>query len=372
MTLSGNGCITYANRWVYEYSGETVEQLNENKWRNFIYPEDLNNAWGIWKGQSGITETIVIPETRLRNGKTGDYRWHTGVIIAIKDEDGCTKCWNCFLVDIHAQRMMAKAIEDNVILKDIQAELEDKVALLNRSNEQLEQFAYIASHDLQEPLRKISFYSDYLLVKFGKQIPQEAEVFFTNMISAADRMKILVQDILAYSTVRHEGFTSLNLNEIIVEVLRELEMGIKETNAEITVNELPTIDGNRRQLIQLFENLVSNSLKYSKAGEIPRINISAEVSEDQVNILVTDDGIGFDEQYLHRMFNLFQRLHSKEKYGGTGIGLAVCKKIVDLHNGSINATGAPNQGATFSVTLPVNQMVASQHSNSKDGAYIIS
>lgn len=369
MTLDDQGRLTYGNKWIYDYSGESIEELNSNAWSKLIHPDDYEHAWSTWRKKNKETDTIIIPDSRLRNSKTGEYRWHTGVIIAIMDEEGYAKCWNCFLVDIHAQRTIAETLEDNVTLRETKAELEDKIRLLNLSNQQLEQFAYVASHDLQEPLRKIGFYSDYLNNHFRTALPPEAAQFFENLIEASGRMRLLVQDILAYSTVRNEGFVDIDLNVLMDDILQELDFSIREKEAIIQVGRLPVIQGNRRQLMQLFENLISNSLKYLQAGTRPEINIAAVTESDNVIIAVKDNGIGFEPRFLGKMFDLFQRLHSRDKYSGTGIGLAICKRITDLHHGSIKATSTPGHGATFTVTLPLKQN-PSFNVKQQDGAYI--
>ncbi len=170
-------------------------------------------------------------------------------------------------------------------------------------------------------------------------------------------MKMLIQDILAYSTVRREGFTVVNLNDVANETIHSIEIGIQEKGAEINVGDLPQVEGNKRQLLQLFENIVSNAIKYSRPGVPPVVSIQAEVQGNQVLLTFTDNGIGFEEHYMQKMFEIFQRLHTRDKYAGTGIGLAICKKIVDLHNGTIAAVGTPDIGATFLVTLPLTQPI---------------
>ncbi len=354
-SMTTEGIITYANQWLFEYSGETVEEINNNKWKNIVHPDDFGTAWDNMAAAVVKPVGVITPESRLKHAATGEYRWHTGVMIAMKDDAGVVNSWNTFMVDIHAQKLIEDTLKDNRQLKEIHAELEEKIDLLNKSNHQLEQFAYVASHDLQEPLRKISFYSDFLNKKYGPAMPEEATFFFNNLINSTERMKALIQDVLAYSTVRKDVVGPVSLDDVLSETLQDLEISIKEKKAEIEINELPVIDGNARQLKQLFENLVSNSLKFSRPGIIPVISISATVTEDNVMLSFKDNGIGFEDQYISRMFDLFQRLHTRDKYAGTGIGLAICKKIADLHNGSISANGVPNGGATFQVTLPLYQ-----------------
>ncbi len=354
-SMTNEATVTYANKWLIDYTGETIENINETKWQNILHPDDLKDAQINWSSSFSKADTIITPPSRLKHAKTGEYRWHTGVITAMKDEQGVVKSWNTYMVDIHAQKLVEETLKNNRQLKEIHAELEEKVNLLNRSNQQLEQFAYIASHDLQEPLRKISFYSDFLKEKYGKAMPEEAGLFFNNLVNATDRMKVLITDVLAYSTVRKDSFEKVSLDEIIKETLQDLEISIKEKRAEIKVELLPEIDGNSRQLKQLFENLISNSLKFSRPDVSPDISISGITDNDNVLLSFKDNGIGFEEQHIARMFDLFQRLHTRDKYSGTGIGLAICKKIIDMHNGSIMASGSTGNGATFLITLPLRQ-----------------
>ncbi|KAK6023830.1 PAS domain S-box protein [Ostertagia ostertagi] len=350
-TTSSCNRITYANQWFYSYLGLSLDEINDAGWGALVHPDDFDVQWHT----DDVATSMIIPEQRLRDFRTGEYRWHTGISIAITDDLGAIKYWNSFMVDIHARKLMEQALKDNDHLKKIQSELEEKVLLLNESNRQLEQFAYVTSHDLQEPLRKITFYSDFLSTRFKDRIPDEAQLFFNNLMSASERMKILVQDILAYSTVRSTSFETIDLNNIIEEVIQDCEIPIREKNAQITISELPEIEGNPRQMKQLFENFLSNGLKFHKHGEPPELSVSAEVTADFVTITFADHGIGFENQYLSKMFDLFQRLNPRDKYEGTGIGLAICKKIAELHHGNISAVGAAGVGATFIVKLPLKQ-----------------
>ncbi len=356
-SMDAEGSLTYANSWVSDYTGQSRDEINESKWRNIVHPDDFSGIWEDWQTRSADLIT-VIPDRRLRQKTTDEYRWHTGVTITILDEDGAVKGTNTFLVDVHAQRVIEQTLTDNVLLKRIQGELEQKIVQLDYSNNQLKQFAYIAAHDLQEPLRKIVFYSDILNRKYGTTLTDEARMFFNNLITSADRMRVLINDVLAYSMVQKDNFIEVELNHIVQEMLSDLEVSILEKGATIHVTDLPPVNGNETQLKQLFENLVSNALKFSKPDVPPVISLSAEIVDNAVNISFADNGIGFDEEYVEKMFDIFQRLHTREKFTGTGIGLAICKKIVDMHHGKITAKGTPNTGANFIVTLPLRQTVS--------------
>ena len=249
-------------------------------------------------------------------------------------------------------------------------------AQLERSNAELRDFASVASHDLQEPLRKIQAFADRLRLKCGDALEEQGLDYLARMQNAAGRMQTLIQDLLtlSYVTSRAQPFSHVNLGEIIQGVLSDLELRIEQEGAKIEVGALPTIDADPVQMRQLFQNLLSNALKFHKPGHPPEVTVSARVlpapepqtagagiggGEDICQIVVADNGIGFDEQYVEQVFTLFQRLHSREEYEGTGIGLAVCRKIAHRHGGSIVAKSERGQGATFIVKLPVKQITKS-------------
>ncbi|WP_461137776.1 PAS domain-containing sensor histidine kinase [Spirosoma pomorum] len=247
-------------------------------------------------------------------------------------------------------------------------ELEESNSLLNRSNENLQQFAYIASHDLQEPLRKIQQFGDLLKAQYADQLG-DGITFLERMQSAASRMSTLIRDLLTFSRIATQRDTStpVALGDVVSRVLVTLELTIEQAKAELTVDHLPTLAGDETQLGQLFQNLLSNALKFRRPDRMPIIRIRSSVVNDTdlptsvkparpashyYRIDVIDNGIGFDEKYLDRIFDVFQRLHGKNEFAGTGIGLAICEKVVTNHGGAITASSQPGQGATFSVYLP--------------------
>jgi PAS domain S-box-containing protein len=242
---------------------------------------------------------------------------------------------------------------------------------LERSNRELQDFAQVASHDLQEPLRKILSFGDRLKTKAGELLDEDSQDYLQRMCNAAARMQSLINDLMAFSRVEIKGqaFVSTDLSLIAREVSADLEARIEQAGGRVEIGDLPKIDADPMQMRQLLQNLLGNSLKYFRAGVPPIVRISCQKPEARrselqgetgglrqfVEILVTDNGIGFDEKYLDRIFTVFQRLHKKGEYEGTGIGLAICRKIVDRHSGTITARSSPGQGATFVVTLPVTQ-----------------
>lgn len=238
---------------------------------------------------------------------------------------------------------------------------------LELSNSELQQYAYIASHDLQEPLRKILTFSRMIAEKYLNNQP-DAEPLMNRVTDAAERMRRLINDLLDFSKLSAASvFTCLSLNQITTDVLSDLEILISEKEADITIEALPAVEIIGEQMHQAFLNLLSNALKFSKKEVKPVIHISSEVVKEKsidseaaadggyCRILVTDNGIGFEEKYLDKIFTLFQRLHGKAEYEGTGIGLAIVKKIIDKHNGIITARSKEGEGTTFIIVLPLQQ-----------------
>ena len=265
------------------------------------------------------------------------------------------------MADIQAQKVFEETLKDNYELKETQKQLKDNqqtlekyIDELNRSNLELQQFAFVASHDLQEPVRKLLFYSDFLISQYSDKFNESGTNYLKSMQRSAQRMRVLIKDLLVFSQIKKEEikFTPVNLNKIANEAIQDFEMAIEEKQAVYTIEDLPTINADARMMGQLFENIISNSLKYSKKNESPRIRISCLTHEGGIELRFDDNGIGFDEKYLSQMFTLFQRLHDRTTYEGTGLGLAICKKIVDIHDGRIWANSKDGKGASFYVSLP--------------------
>jgi two-component system sensor kinase FixL len=241
-------------------------------------------------------------------------------------------------------------------------------AELERSNEELEQFAYVASHDLQEPLRKICTFGDRLQRLSGQSLDPKAQECVQRMGNAAQRMQTLINGLLTLSRVMTKGreFVQVDLAQIAAEVVSDLEIQIEQAGAVVELGKLPTIQADPLQMRQLLQNLIGNALKFRRENESPRVKVQARYVHgreqreagqspigEQCRITVEDNGIGFDEKYADRIFGIFQRLHSREAYEGTGIGLAICRKIVERHGGTITARSTVGQGTTFDVLLPV-------------------
>ena len=293
----------------------------------------------------------------LRLHEDGTELWIQTTKVPLRDTDGSI----IGLVGISGD------ISDRKITED---QLRRFAAQLENSNAELQNFASVASHDLQEPLRKIQAFSDRLRAKCGNMLNAQGLDYLERMQGAAQRMQVLIQDLLKLSriTSRALPFEKCDLAEVVRAVLSDLEIMIEQKNAVVEVGDLPMIEADLVQMRQLFQNLISNALKFQKAGENPEVvvegrvyqmkerNITGATPGQQIcKIVIRDNGIGFDPKFAEQVFVVFQRLHSRSEYEGTGIGLAVCRKITDRHGGSIVAKSAEGQGAAFIVTLPVTQ-----------------
>ncbi|MBO0935242.1 CHASE3 domain-containing protein [Fibrella sp. HMF5335] len=264
---------------------------------------------------------------------------------------------------------LRRRAENEQQLRTYEADLTTKLNQLEISNQELERFAFVASHDLQEPLRKISSFGTLLNERYGTVFDNDGRSFLGKMLSAAERMSTLIQDLLNFSRLANqpESFQFLPLSDVINRVIAELDLPLKETNAMIEVGPLPSLEMVPPQLEQLFSNLINNAMKYHRPDVVPHIQITADsvpgaayptLQPDQLyyQIFVTDNGIGFNEKYIDRIFNIFQRLHTKQQYEGTGIGLAICKRVVAYHQGYLTAHSQEGVGSTFVVVLPERQI----------------
>lgn len=248
-------------------------------------------------------------------------------------------------------------IRDIDQMKKVELELNQQRKNLEVANKELEQYAWLASHDLKEPLRKILTFSDMLLTRHATGMDGKVKEGLRKIHGSAYRMQDMIEAVLDYSSIDNDtdDIKLIDLNETLADVLADLEMQVEEKNATININRLAEIEGNPTQIRQLFQNLISNAIKYHKPGIAPVVDIKSEMQNGMLAITVEDNGIGFDEQYSEKMFQIFRRLVSKDDYKGTGIGLALCRKIVANHHGTITATSPNGNGAKFTVTLPLYQ-----------------
>jgi PAS domain S-box-containing protein len=235
---------------------------------------------------------------------------------------------------------------------------------LQQSNRELEDFAYVASHDLQEPLRKIQAFADLLKSKHADSVSPQARDYLDRMQSAAKRMQVLINDLLSFSriTTKAQPFAAVDLAQIAHDVAKDLEVRAHESGGRIDIGELPTIDADPLQMRQLLQNLAANALKFHRPDVPPVVSINGTIGSDGCcRITVADNGIGFEDKYADRIFTMFERLHARAKYEGTGIGLAICRKIAQRHGGDIAATSSPDEGATFTVTIPARHSHEGDH-----------
>jgi PAS domain S-box-containing protein len=341
-----DGVVLRVNRVECELLGfRPQEMLGRHIWE-FMSPEEREKGReGVRERVQGIRSTMPFEREYIRqDGTRLVIEIHPKLI---RDTAGRTTGIRSFMLDITAKKRADEALRE-------QAEK------LERSNAELEQFAYVASHDLQEPLRKIQAFGDRLKTKCGAGLNPEAEDCLRRMQSAAARMQTLIQDLLSLSRVSSQGqpFASVDLGDTARAVVSDLEIRIEQLNARVELGDLPVVPGDRVQLGQLLQNLIGNALKFHKPGEPPVVKVWSQAVEGQADIcqiVVEDGGIGFDEKYADRIFQIFQRLHGRSEYEGTGIGLAICRKIVDRHGGSITASSTPGRGARFILTLPCHQ-----------------
>ncbi|MBL0745310.1 response regulator [Chryseolinea lacunae] len=342
--------------------------------------EFVNNHWAMYSDDNtafptteGITVTDCmkmaiqtqkqfIQEVRIKVLNGDDYRFHVLYLTPVKKEDHLIK-WVGIFTDIHEQKMASQILENKV--EERTQELKHINRKLQESNSELQQFAFVASHDLQEPLRKIQVFSNMVMEKYPP--PQsEGKRFLEKIISSADRMRKLITDLLDYSRPPDKDlFQETDLNAVVNEVLVDLELKVKAKNAIVDVGPIPRAVVIPGQIKQVFQNLISNALKFSKEETFPEISIRAERVDskslaasptrdgDYLRITLRDNGIGFQQHYADKVFEIFQRLNQKDSYEGTGIGLAIVKKTIDRHNGLISVTSEENVGTKFTIVLPL-------------------
>ena len=288
--------------------------------------------------RAGEARSVRFEKRYLR--KDGSTVWVSLGVALLRDELG-TPRYEIAMFDDITERKQAEAA-----LREAHEELK-------RSNAELEQFAYVASHDLQEPLRMVSSYTQLLVRRYGEKLDADAKEFMGFIVDGAARMKQLIEDLLAYSRVGSKGkdFKRVELDRPLRRALANLKAALAEAGAEVTHDALPALEADEAQLAQLFQNLIGNALKF-RAARAPRIHVGVAEHPGCIEIAVRDNGIGIEPQYFERIFMVFQRLHSKGEYPGTGIGLAICKKVVERHGGQIRVESTPGEGSAFIFTLP--------------------
>jgi two-component system CheB/CheR fusion protein len=354
-TMDASGNIIYM--W---YSKIGVKSLEKFNIQEYIFPEDYEPMERSW--QEALAARIPYEgEYRLKD-TTGAYRWMQLKINPILDSNKNANSWVGTAIDVHDKKTTNDYLENKV--NERTSELKRINTQLERSNYDLMQFASVASHDLKEPLRKVQVYGNMLEKKLAKLHDPESLGYIGRMTEAAERMKILIDDILAYSKLSKDSipFQKINLNEIIDQIIIDFEVSVKEKNAGFSIGDLGSIVGDPIQIRQLFQNLISNSLKFSHLDKDLQISIESmatngleaeqEAAQHYKKIVFKDNGIGFEMKFSEKIFTIFQRLHTRQSYDGTGIGLSIVKKVVDNHKGIIRVESKLGEGSTFILYLP--------------------
>ncbi len=332
-----NGRIAYVNQKFCAISKYSEDELIGQDYRvinsGFHTKEFMHNLWhtltkgSIWKGEF------------KNKTKEGSYCWVDTTIVPLLDQTGIPCQFIAICTDVTAY-------------KQLEEKMEEQVKELARSNDELEQFAYVVTHDLQEPLRAINSFVQLLKKYCNEQLDERANELISHAVAGTHRMQILIDDLLTYAQVNaNQTMEAVNCERLLQNVLTDLSVIIGECQAIITYDNLPVVKGISFQFIQLFTNLINNALKFQRELP-PKIHIGVEQKLNEWIFSVTDNGIGIEEQYLERIFRVFQRLHSRKEYVGTGIGLAICKKVVEHHGGRIWIKSQLNIGSTVYFTIP--------------------
>lgn len=400
----GAGSVLLLNEDGFFLKGQSPEE----EW-GFMYPDRgektfpkrFSGEWerlraaesGLFSGDNGLFSFVhVYPVTEADKTSSGaqeayepsqytldagDYRWTLVSYVPPEVLNAAPQRTALVLAQLYGALLVLSAIGAWLFAKARAATqaahlARERIAQrLAASNRELEEFAYVASHDLQEPLRKVMAFGDRLETKFGEALGEQGKDYLGRMSNATRRMQTLINDLLTYSrvTTKAQPFAPVDLSTVTQEVLSDLETRTTEVNGRVEVDQLPTVQADPLQMRQLFQNLIGNALKFSRPDEPPVVTVSSRPlngkdslssmgldSKEALEITVQDNGIGFDAKYADRIFGTFQRLHGRGEYEGTGIGLSVCRKIVERHGGMIQAESEPNSGATFIITLPLGHL----------------
>jgi PAS domain S-box-containing protein len=337
-----DGVMDYCNQRFRLYQGIVQVEQNRWEWESVLHPDDVQPTAHAWL-RALQTGDVYQTEQRMRMAD-GSYRWHLTRSVPARDDQGQTIRWYGTSTDIHDYKM-------------IQEETAAYAEKLKRSNEELENFAFIASHDLQEPLRKVVLFGSSLRRQLEGRLPDDAEENLDRIQNAARRMQGMIDALLDLSRVNTRGseFERVHLTAIAQDVVADLDAALQTTGGQVIVDDLPVVQGDPLQLRQLLHNLVANALKYHRQGVPPLVQVRGEIVREGdarfVRLTIADNGIGFEEAQAEKIFQPFMRLHGRQ-YEGSGIGLAICRKIVERHGGAITASSRPGAGSQFIITLP--------------------
>lgn len=370
---SNDNVLEYLNDQWYNITGQTPYEGLQNR-MDMMHPDDREPMEEKW-AKAFKTGEAFNAEYRLKIKQSEEYRWFFCNIQPLKNKDGVIIKWIGAASDIQHFKdisvLLKQEVEDRTTeLSRLNLALQKQTEELRRSNEDLQQFAHVASHDLKEPLRKIKTYGSRMFDEFGDILPEKAKSFLEKMDSAATRMASMIDGVLGYSMLgaTQQVMEAVDMNNVIRQIENDLEIVIDQKKAIIQHQDLPVIEGSAILLYQVFYNLINNSLKFSRENVVLKITISAKKlatddiktlallpGKEYVAITVEDNGIGFDQQHAEKIFKTFTRLNSKDKYEGTGLGLSLCQKIAERHNGIITAKGVLHEGASFQIVLPIRQ-----------------
>ena len=330
-TTQPDGEVDYLNRQWLDFTGLTFEQIKDWSWTQLVHPDDLEGNVRAWRDALASGEPFRF-EQRFRRAD-GQYRWHLSRAHPMRDSEGKITMWIGTNTDIHEQK--------------------EREQELRRANEDLQQFAYSASHDLQEPIRNVTVYSEVIAKRYGPLFDEQGLHFLTFLTDGGKRLARLVNDLLAYTQVSLAEITDSQAKASVAleNALAALAEAIRETGARVTFDSLPEVGMGEAHLQQLFQNLVSNALKY-RGQEPPRVHVSVADQGSFCCFSVQDNGIGIDPQYKEKIFGVFKRLHHAGQYSGTGIGLAICQRVVERYGGRIWVESQLGRGATFYFTVP--------------------
>lgn len=333
-TARPDGYVDYYNERWYEFSGFEHGSFGDNSWEPILHREDVKRCYETWYSSVRSGEPYQI-EYRFWDRAENRWRWFMGRALAVRDRRGSIVKWFGSCTDIDEQ----KRVEEE----------------LRRANLGLEQFAYSASHDLQEPLRSIKIFGELLTTRYASKLDGQALQFLEYLQSGATRMETLVRDLLDYTQVSRIDISvePTDANEALASALANLGGAVAESGANVTRDSLPAVRVHNTHLRQLFQNLIGNSIKYRHPERQPAVHVSGEQQDGACVFAVRDNGIGIEREYREHIFGLFKRLHTGDQYSGTGIGLAICRRIVERYHGRIWVDSQPGQGATFFFTVPV-------------------
>lgn len=341
LLLDPNGRIMNWNKGAEKIKGYKEAEIIGRNFRIFYRPEDQERQ---------------LPEQLIQRARSTGKAIHEGWRVR---KDGTTFWGSVVLTALHDDLKnvigFSKVTRDLTERKVAEDKIQQYAKELEAQNRDLQQFAYAAAHDMKEPLRKVQFYTSSLLDGIGTQLPPKEKSYLERTVDAAHRMQGLIEDLLTYTRISGEvpPFEEVALTSLLEEVLSHHQETIESINAIIEADPLPVVPGITFQLRQLLDNLIGNALKYHHREKIPHIIIRSTFDNGKQNIIIQDNGIGFEPQNCKKIFEMFERLHGRESYPGTGIGLALCQRIVQNHHGTISATGQVGEGATFTITLPI-------------------